>query len=98
MVWAVEEMVVHVRLDCGVECVRVPVRAKFEFEVQDGLFVQDTLSFDILYNRKLLEKRYPQLDFTRVEMAIRETVQTTILKHIKRSEGTISVEIYQTKS
>ncbi len=84
MVWAVEEMVVHVRVDCGVECARVPVRAKFEFEVQDGLFVLDTLSFDILYNRRLLEKRYPQLDFAQVETAIRETVQTAILKHLKK--------------
>ena len=83
MVWAAEQMVVHVRADCGVECARVPVRVKFEYEVQDGLLTPDTLSFDLLYNRYFLEERYPQLDLSAVELAIRETVQSAILSHLR---------------
>lgn len=85
MVWAAEQMVVHVQVDCGVECARVPVRVKFEYEVQDGLFTPDTLSFDMLYNRNLLEKRYPQLGLSEVELANQETVQSAILSHLRAS-------------
>jgi len=82
MVWAVEKIVVRVWVDCGAECVRVPVRSEVEYEVQEGVFVPESLSFDILYNRQLLKKRYPQLDVAEVEMAIRETVHTAILSHL----------------
>jgi hypothetical protein len=83
MVWAAEQMVVHVRVDCGAECAHVPVRVKLEYEVQDGLFTPDTLSFGLLCNRNLLEKRYPQLDLSEVELAMRETVQSAILSDLR---------------
>lgn len=85
MVWAAEQMVVHVQVDCGAECTHVPVGVKLEYELQDGLFTPDTLSFDMLYKRNLLEKRYPQLDFSEVELAIRETVQSAILSYLRAS-------------
>jgi hypothetical protein len=62
-------MIVRVRVDCGVDCARVPVKAKVEYEVQNRMLTLDTLFFDILYKRKLLEKRYPQLDVSEVEMS-----------------------------
>ena len=61
----------------------IPIRVKFEFEVREGVLIADTLSFQTLYNKKALQKRYPQLNLALLENAIETTVNEKILKHIK---------------
>ena len=85
MVWVVEEKVVYHLLNHASEQVRIPVRAKFEFEVKSGLFVPDTLSVETLYNKPFLRKRYPRLDVARLDMAIGETVHAAIVKHLEEA-------------
>lgn len=85
MVWVAETQVVQHVLEYGSEHVRIPVRVKLEFEVSDGMLVPDTLSFEMLYNRLLLEKRYPGLDVGRLESAIAQTAHEAILKHLRQS-------------
>lgn len=64
--------------------VEIPIRVKFEFEVREGVLIADTLSFQTLYNKKALQKRYPQLNLALLENAIETTVNEKILKHIKK--------------
>ena len=59
MVWVVEKKVFYHILDLGFESVGIPIRVKFEFEVQDGSFVSDSLTSESLYNQQAIAKRYP---------------------------------------
>jgi hypothetical protein len=44
----VEKKILNHVLDMGFECVEIPVRIKFEFEVKERVFVPDTLSKETL--------------------------------------------------
>ena len=46
MVWLLEKQIFHHILDLGYEGVAIPIRVKFEFEVQDGRFVPDSLQYE----------------------------------------------------
>ena len=78
-----EKKIIRHRVDLGFESVEIPIRVKFEFEVRDGSFVPNTLSFQTLYNKKVLQNRYPQLDLASLENAIETTVNNFILEYMK---------------
>jgi hypothetical protein len=83
MVWLVEKKVVHHLMDVGFEIVKIPIRVKFEYEVKEGSFVSDSLSTHTLYNKKALEKRYPQLNLASLENSIDKTVKKELFKHLR---------------
>jgi hypothetical protein len=83
MVWVVEKKVVHHLMDMGFETVKISIRVKFEYEVKGGAFVPDSLSTHTLYNKKALDKRYPQLNLDSLETSIDKTVNKEIFKHLK---------------
>ena len=91
MVWLIEKKVVHHLMDVGFERIKIPIRVKFEYEVKGGAFVSDSLSTHTLYNKKALEKRYPQLNLASLENSIDKTVNKEIFKHLEEcglfSEG-----------
>ena len=79
MVWVVEKKVFYHILDMGFESVGIPVRVKFEFDVQDGCFLPDSLSVELLYNQQAIERRYPSVKMDVLE----KEVQTTINREIR---------------
>jgi hypothetical protein len=83
MLWVVEKKVVYHLLDLGFERVRIPVRVRFEFAVERGTLVPHSLTRAILYNRPLLEKRYPHMDRTRLEATIEKTVDREIRTYLR---------------
>ena len=85
MVWVVEKKVVRHILDMGFERVEIPVRIKFEFEVREGLVVPGTLSREMLYNQKVIVRRYPKVELGSLDRSIEKTVEREITKHLKRS-------------
>jgi hypothetical protein len=85
MVWVVEKKVFYHILDLGFESVGIPIRVKFEFEVQDGSFVPDSLSTECLYNLQELERRYPNLKLDALEQDIEKTIHFEILKYLKNN-------------
>jgi hypothetical protein len=70
------------RVDLGFEIVEIAIRVKFEFEVKEGVLVPDTLSFKTLYNKKVLQNRYPKLNLTLLENTIETTVNNFILEYM----------------
>lgn len=70
-------------LDMGFESVGIPVRVKFEFDVQDGNFVPDSLSIESLYNQQTVVRRYPGLKKDLLEKEIQKTVQREIRNYLK---------------
>jgi len=83
MIWVVEKKVVYHLLDLGFERIRIPVRVKFEFAVEQGTLVPDSLTKTMLYNRQLLESRYPHLDRTRLDGTIEQTVDREIRTYLQ---------------
>ena len=89
MVWVVEKKIFYHILDMGFESVGIPVRVKFEFDVQDGRFVPDSLSVDTLYNRREVVSRYPGVKMVSLDDEIQKTIQREIRSYL-RSCGYIS--------
>ena len=56
---------------------------KFEFEVKEGNLVPDSLTETMLYNKQLLERRYPRLDHASFERSIERKVDKEIQKHLQ---------------
>ena len=83
MVWLVEKKVFYHHLDLGYERLKIPIRVMFEFEVKEGALVQDSLSFQKLYNRKPIEKRYPNLKAAALDEAIDRTIKYEIRRYMK---------------
>ncbi|MGD8961009.1 MAG: hypothetical protein PVF29_09055 [Desulfobacterales bacterium] len=89
MVWVVEKKVFYHILDMGFESVGIPVRVKFQFDVQGGKFVPDSLSVDTLYNRREVVSRYPGVKVVSLDDEIQKTIQREIRSYL-RSCGYIS--------
>lgn len=85
MVWVVEKKIFHHIIDLGFERVKIPVRVRFEFEVKDGVFVPESLSTQTLFNRRALERRYPNFKELLLEDAIEKTVRDAIHEYLKQS-------------
>jgi hypothetical protein len=83
MVWVVEKKVFYHILDMGFESVGIPVRVKFEFDVQDGNFVPDSLSVESLYNQQAVVNRYPGVKKDSLEQQIQKTVQREIRNYLQ---------------
>jgi hypothetical protein len=83
MIWMVEKKIFHHVLDLGFESVRIPVRTKFEFNLQNRKLIAESLSYQLLYNLQVLEKRYPQLKAEELDRQIQNTVQRKVHMYLK---------------
>ena len=83
MVWVVEKQVFYHILDMGFESVGIPVRVKFEFDVQDGNFVPNSLAVESLFNQQAMVRRYPGVKKDLLEKEIQKTVQRQIHKYLQ---------------
>ncbi len=82
MVWVVDKKVFYHILDMGFESVAIPVRVKFEFEVQNGVYVPDSLSTEQLYNQQAVEKQYPQVKLEILQRDLDQTIDFEIGKYL----------------
>jgi len=78
MVWLFEKKIFHHLLDYGFERMNIPIRVKYEFEVRDGHWIPDSLQIEILYNRQILNKRFPGLGLAHLDQEITDTIQRKI--------------------
>ncbi|MBW1696791.1 MAG: hypothetical protein JRH18_16955 [Deltaproteobacteria bacterium] len=82
MVWMVEKKIFHHMIDLGFESVNIPIRVKFEFEIREGAVVPGSMVIHTLYNKQVLEKRYPHLKAQALEKSINETVKKRIRHYL----------------
>jgi hypothetical protein len=83
MIWAVEKKVFYHILDMGFESVGIPIRVKFEFEIQDGALLPDSLCFESLYNQRAIANRYPGVKKQILEREIQKTVEREIQNYLQ---------------
>jgi hypothetical protein len=86
MIWMVEKKVFQLVFDLGFESVEIPVRVKFEFEVKEGTLVPDSLTKSMIYNKQLLERRFPHLDQASLQRSIERKVDNEIQKYFHEHE------------
>jgi hypothetical protein len=92
MVWLVEKKIFYHVIDLGFETITIPIRVKFEFEVKEGAFVSDSMVIYTLYNKQVLEKRYPQLKTGGLDHSIDKVVKKRIRNYLMDS-GLISEDL-----
>ena len=83
MVWVVEKKVFYHILDMGFESVGIPIRVKFEFDVQDGRFLPNSLSVELLYNQQAVLRRYPGVKMDVLEKAVQTTIHREIRNYLQ---------------
>jgi hypothetical protein len=67
----------------GFESVGIPVRVKFEFDVQEGSFVPDSLSAESLYNQQAVVKHFPGANMESLDKEIQKTIQREIRLYLQ---------------
>lgn len=82
MVWLLEKKLFYHEFDFGFRKVTVPIRVKFDFEVQEGALVQESLSIQSLYNKEALARLYPKVSLEDLDEAINETVHQGVTKYL----------------
>ena len=85
MVWMVEKKVFYHIFELGYESATIPIRVKFEFEIREGAFVPESLSFEHLYNKKVILRRYPNLKSEHLDRDIHETVKLRIREYLTQN-------------
>ena len=86
MIWMAEKKVFQLVFDLGFESLEIPVRVKFEFEVKEGTLVPESLTKNVLYNKQLLERRFPRLDQASLQRSIESKVDNEIQKYFHQRE------------
>ena len=84
MIWVVDKRIVtHLVESCN-RLFELPVRVEFEYQCEDGRFVEGSLKTDSLYNEAHVLKTCP--DITREELAasVEDSVQRDILEYVKQ--------------
>ena len=66
----------------GFESVGIPVRVKFELDVQDGRFIPDSLEVESIYNQQAVVRRYPSLKKDILEKQVQATIHREIRKYL----------------
>ena len=82
MVWAVDKKIVRYMLERDGQLVEIPIRVTFEYAIQDGSLVKDTLSLKSLFNQAAVLKRFPSLDKQELDEMISVSVRQEIYEHL----------------
>ena len=85
MLWAVDKKIVRHLLEHDGVLVEIPIRVSFEYAVEDGQLVADSLTLKTLFNEAAVLKRFPGLDKSELDEAISATVLQEIHEHLALS-------------
>lgn len=82
MLWAIDKKIVRYVLERDGQLVEIPIRVTFEYAIEDGTLVDDTLSLKTLYNKAAVLKRFPGLDKQELDDEIGANVRQEIHEHL----------------
>lgn len=84
MVWMIEKKVFYHLIDLGFERVTIPIRVKFEYEVKNGTYVPDSLSYQTLFNQQAIAKRYPNMAPESLKKSIDRQIKDRLKRYLLR--------------
>lgn len=82
MLWAVDKKIIRHVLECEGQMVEIPIRVTFEYAIEDGTLVDDSLTLKILFNEAAVLKQFPSLDKDTLNSEINVKVRQEILEHL----------------
>ncbi|MCZ6708945.1 MAG: hypothetical protein O7B25_01125 [Gammaproteobacteria bacterium] len=82
MLWAVDKKIVRYVLERDGQLVEIPIRVTFEYAIEDGTLVKDTLTLKSLYNEAAVLKRFPSLNKQELDEMISVSVRQEIHEHL----------------
>ncbi|MBD3649048.1 MAG: hypothetical protein HUJ31_16710 [Pseudomonadales bacterium] len=83
MVMVVDKKVVKHVVQTGDGLLEIPVRIKFEYEVQSARFVDGSMSREYLFNRQAVIKHFPRLDPDALDREIENVVDRCLEEHLR---------------
>ena len=86
MIWVVDKRVVtHLVESCN-RLFEVPVRVEFEYQRQDGRYVEGSLKTKSLFNEAHVLKTCPDITREDLNSSVEDSVQRDILEYIKKNQ------------
>lgn len=85
MVMVVDKKVVKHVVQIGDGLLEIPVRIKFEYEIQAARFVDGTMTREYLFNRQAVVKHFPRINPEELDQAIEEVVDRSLEEHLRYS-------------
>lgn len=82
MLWAIDKKIVRHMLECDGQLVEIPIRVSFEYAIENGVLVDDTLSLKTLFNEAAVLKRFPSLNKDDLDEEIGASVRREINEHL----------------
>ena len=82
MLWAVDKKIVRHVLEHDGQLVEIPIRVTFEYAIEDGALVDDTLTLKTLFNEAAVLKRFPTLDKQDLDEQISVIVGREFQEHL----------------
>ena len=82
MIWVVDKQIVRHLIERDGRMAEVPVRVSFEYAVDAGTLVDDSLTMKTLYNRPAVCKCFPGIEDDGLDDDVQQTVDQAIREHL----------------
>lgn len=83
MIWVVDKRVVTHLVESRSRLFELPVRVEFEYQCDEGRYVEGTLKTSKLFNEKQVLAMCPDIERDDLHAAVEDSVQRDILEFIK---------------
>ena len=83
MVWVVDKRVVRHLIESENRLFELPVRVEFEYERENGRFVDGTLKTSTLFNEAQVLKTCPDITAEELNKAVADSVERDVMEFIK---------------
>ena len=90
MVWVVDKRIVKHLVESKNRLFELPVRVEFEYEQQNGRYVEGSLKTSTLFNEPLVLKTCPDVKRDELNAAIADSVRRDVLEYIKTNQHNAS--------
>ena len=86
MIWVVDKRIVTHLVESRNRLFELPVRVEFEYQRQDGHYVEGSLKTSTLFNEKHVLETCPDVSREALNVSIADSVQRDILEYIKKNQ------------
>lgn len=86
MIWVVDKRVVTHLVESQNRLFELPVRVEFEYQRENGRYVEGTLKTNTLFNEKQVLKTCPDIKPSDLNESVADSVRRDILEYIKKNQ------------
>jgi hypothetical protein len=95
MLAVVDKKVVKHLANTGGALLEIPVRVSFQYNIDNGEFINSSMERKILYNQAAALRRLPRMDAQTLDEDIENTVDQMLIEHLRYAgHATDSITLY----